>query len=282
MNGGERPNPHLVGETGLAPGLAGSAAQADEPSSGHAMPSVGEQRRARLARNEALFRNVNEQIDSLNDLGAALPSFPIVCECGAESCTESILVEKVVYEAARAHPERFLVRAGHLAEVDTAIEDHGEFLVVAKKPGLPRETAEATDPRGPTAHEAPTNVPNQIDDATARRLAENEAKFRDANERIEEAVQRLEPGALTLPFVCECGREDCLATLRVTIPEYERARRDPRYFLCSPGHEILGPGIGRVVEQTSKFVVMEKLGLAGEVAEELDPRARPDRQTATG
>src|SRR6187200_2016015 len=98
MNGGERPNPRSVGgETGLASGLPGSAAQADESLSGDAMPSVGEQRRARLARNEALFRNVNEQIDSLNDLGAALPSFPIVCECGAESCTESILVEKVVY-----------------------------------------------------------------------------------------------------------------------------------------------------------------------------------------
>ena len=266
---------------GLASGLPDST-HVDKPSSGDAMPSVGEQRRARLARNEALFRNVNEQIDSLNDLGAALPSFPIVCECGAESCTESIIVEKVVYEAVRAHPERFIVRAGHLAEVDTAIEDHGEFLVVAKKPGLPRETAEATDPRGPSSDEAPSSVSSEIDDAAARRLGENEAKFRDANERIEQAVQRLEPGAQTLPFVCECGREECLATLRITIPEYERARRGPRYFLCAPGHEIIGPGLGRVVEQTSKFVITEKLGLAGRVAEEQDPRADPDRHTAAG
>jgi len=71
-------------------------------------------------------------------------------------------------------------------------------------------------------------------------------------------------------------------TLRITLTEYERARRDPRYFLCTPGHEIVGPGIGRVVERTSKFVIMEKLGLAGDVAEERDPRAKPDRHTATG
>ena len=73
----------------MASRLPDSTAQVEKPSLGDAMPSVVDQRRARLARNEALFRNVNEQIDSLNDLGAALPSFPIVCECGAESCTES-------------------------------------------------------------------------------------------------------------------------------------------------------------------------------------------------
>jgi len=176
VNGRERPNSRSVGKQASASRLPDSTAQLDKPS-GDVTPSVSEQRRTRLARNEALFRNVNEQIDSLNDLGAALPRFPIVCECGAESCTESILVEKPVYEAVRTHPERFIVRAGHLAEVDTAIEDHGEFLVVAKEPGLPRETAEATDPRGPSSAETRSSVLGEIDEATARRLADNEASF---------------------------------------------------------------------------------------------------------
>ena len=112
-----------------------------------------------------------------------------------------------------------------------------------------------------------------VDDDIARRIAENEARFSDANERIEEAVLRPEPDALTLPFVCECRRLECLTTIRLTIAEYETAREDPRFFVCEPGHEILGPGLGRVVRKTSKFVIVEKLGEAGLVAERRDPRS---------
>ena len=45
--------------------------------------------RDRLARNEAVYRDVNEQIDALNSLGPALPRFPIVCECASEGCAET-------------------------------------------------------------------------------------------------------------------------------------------------------------------------------------------------
>ena len=34
-----------------------------------------------------------------------------------------------------------------------------------------------------------------------------------------------------------------------------------------------GDGIGRVLRRTSNFVIMEKLGLAGAIAEEHDPRS---------
>jgi hypothetical protein len=111
-----------------------------------------------------------------------------------------------------------------------------------------------------------------IDPGIARRIAENESRFRDANEKIEKAAQRLEPDAPSVPFVCECGRPDCFQTLRLTIVEYELARENPRYFVCVPGHEFTDGGLGRLVRETSGFVVAEKTGVAGAVAEERDPR----------
>jgi hypothetical protein len=109
------------------------------------------------------------------------------------------------------------------------------------------------------------------DPGMARRMAENESRFRDANEKIEEAARRLEPDGPSIPFVCECGRPDCFQTLRLTLDDYGLARENPRYFICVPGHQLTGNGLGRIVHETSKFVIAEKTGVAGAVAEERDP-----------
>ena len=219
----------------------------------------------RIARNEASFRETNEQIDALNEAGAQLPEIPIVCECGSDDCVLVLTVDAGKYDEVRGHPDRFLVKAGHeIPDVESVVERLGDFSVVEKHVGVPQQMAEGTDTR------AGTGV---VDDEMARRIAENEARFRDANERIEDAVLRLEPNAETIPFVCECGRPECLTTLRLTIAEYEAAREDPRFFLCEPGHEILGSRLGRVVRETPKVVIVEKLGEAGRVAEERDPRS---------
>jgi hypothetical protein len=220
-------------------------------------------RQARIARNEAAFRQTNEQIEALNAAGARAERFPIVCECGSETCAEVLMVEAEEYGAVRSDAHRFLIKPGHEAPDVEAVVDRGtDFVVVEKKPGLPQRLAEATDPR----------AGEDISPAVARRIAENESRFRDANERIEEAVLTHEVTTFTMPFVCECGREDCLKILRLTLAEYELARQGPRLFLCVPGHQIIGPGIARIVRETSKFVIIEKIGVAGAVAEELDPR----------
>ena len=97
-------------------------------------------------------------------------------------------------------------------------------------------------------------------------------RFRAANERIEDAGERFGVSESTLPFICECGRPTCVVVIRATIPEYEDVRADPRQFMCATGHEITADGIGRVVKEGRGFVVVEKLGVAGEVAEARDPR----------
>lgn|SRR5436190_16463232 len=118
--------------------------------------------------------------------------------------------------------------------------------------------------------ELPQTAP--ADEEFKRRIAENESRFRAANEKIEEGWQRLGKAEQTIPFTCECGRRDCMVVLRLTAGQYEQGRRNPRTFICAPGHEIVGDGIGRVVQEEASFVIVEKLGVAGAVAERADPR----------
>ena len=107
-----------------------------------------DEREERLVRNEALFREVNEQIDAPNEAGSQAELVPVVCECGSPGCTETFLVGRQAYEAVRAHPERFLIKPGHVFdEVEDVVERHPDWWVVAKKPGGPRRLAEQTDPR---------------------------------------------------------------------------------------------------------------------------------------
>ena len=122
---------------------------------------------------------------------------------------------------------------------------------------------------------ASPSLEEPLDDEAKRRIGENEARFRAANEKIEDAGVRLgvaDSSLPTLPFLCECGRPKCVVVIRATISEYEEVRERPRQFICAPGHQITTDGIGRLVKEGRGFVVVEKLGVAGDVAEETDPR----------
>ena len=114
-------------------------------------------------------------------------------------------------------------------------------------------------------------------DARQERRARNEALFREVNERIvelEDGITGFErDDSLLVGFVCECAKEDCGEPLEVTRGEYEAVRDDPRRFLVLPGHEDDEEEIARVVERHSHYLVVEKLGEAGETAIEQDPRS---------
>lgn len=101
------------------------------------------------------------------------------------------------------------------------------------------------------------------------RLASNEDVFRRVNEGI---VRGRWPGESDAPigFRCECARLGCNVLLALTLPEYKRVRANPRRFVLVPGHELLEAE--RVVEQRDQYVIVEKIGGAGERAQELDPR----------
>jgi hypothetical protein len=107
-----------------------------------------------------------------------------------------------------------------------------------------------------------------VDDATAEKLGRNNARFRAANDEIEEAAtdHGLED-ARPVPFICECSDGRCTTIIRLTLDEYREMRAHPRRFAHAPGHEEAMPGVVRPVERTDRYVVVEKLGPAGEAAD---------------
>jgi len=107
---------------------------------------------------------------------------------------------------------------------------------------------------------------------SAARRAKNESIFRDANEAIKQSAQEhgLTDGAAMIPFLCECEEEACTVIVRMTLPEYEQVRGQPRRFLLSPGHESEPD---RVISQGERFAVVEKTGEEGRLVAQYDPRS---------
>lgn len=110
---------------------------------------MSDERAARIGRNEALFREVNEQIDGLNrTISQAERTMHIVCECGDLACSAGLVVPLPAYEEVRADPARFFVQPGHEApDVEDVVEEQPGYTVVRKRPGTPERVAVETDPR---------------------------------------------------------------------------------------------------------------------------------------
>ena len=102
-----------------------------------------------------------------------------------------------------------------------------------------------------------------------QQAARNESAFRKVNEGID-AGRGLTEVDQELPFVCECGRLGCTEMIRLSVSTYQAVRRSGRRFIVRPDH--VEPESEKVVEEGDGYVVTEKTGIAGEKAEELDPR----------
>jgi hypothetical protein len=106
-------------------------------------------REERLAKNEALFRGVNERVREVK-VDAAHPEQRItfVCECGRETCLEEVELTLAEYEAARSVASQFIVKPGHeLADVERVLTESNRYSVVEKHEEE-AVVARETDPRG--------------------------------------------------------------------------------------------------------------------------------------
>lgn len=104
----------------------------------------------RKALNEAVFREVNEKIEELEHRFAIAEnqSLDIVCECDHIECAEPLSVDLEIYEKVRSEPTLFLLLPGHQdSSVEDVVDAGDNYLIVRKRPGVPREIAEQTDPR---------------------------------------------------------------------------------------------------------------------------------------
>jgi hypothetical protein len=108
---------------------------------------------------------------------------------------------------------------------------------------------------------------------SAERKARNEGVFREANEKLEQKAKVLlgADGETTIPFLCECPRQECTAVVLLTLAEYEVVRSVPERGLAKWDHE--DPEVEVVVEWNERFVMTEKFGRAGEVHAQRDPRS---------
>ena len=110
-------------------------------------------------------------------------------------------------------------------------------------------------------------------DPIAARVARNDARFREANERISSTAESMElDRSEVLPFLCECAEESCTTVLQLSQDEYEAVRAHPTHFINARGHADHGRGWVRVVDEFDRYTVVEKVGEAAEIVAELDPR----------
>jgi hypothetical protein len=107
-------------------------------------------------------------------------------------------------------------------------------------------------------------------DETRRRRAENEAVFREVNERIEDlaATFGLDRG---LDLICECGDASCTKRIEMDRGQYEELRSDSTTFAVVCGHEI--SDVEEIIARHGSYFVVRKVADdAREVAERTDRR----------
>lgn len=106
-------------------------------------------REKRLAKNESLFRSVNERIEEV-----AVPAgaddghqFEFFCECSNAGCNLLLPMTVSEYEQVRKDPRLFIVAPGHeLPEIETVVARARTYEVVAKQ-GDAAEFVTEHDPR---------------------------------------------------------------------------------------------------------------------------------------
>ena len=85
----------------------------------------------RLAKNEILFRSVNERLDDLAPPWSKTTDY--LCECSETSCAEIVELTQTEYERVRSRSTVFVVVPGHeRPEIEKVVEENEGFTLVEK------------------------------------------------------------------------------------------------------------------------------------------------------
>jgi hypothetical protein len=97
----------------------------------------------RLARNQALFREVNERIETTVGNSEAVE---FVCECSNTDCINTIELSVSEYERIRANATWFVIKPDHdIPQIERVVSQDDGYAVVEKF--VATGHMEATDPR---------------------------------------------------------------------------------------------------------------------------------------
>ncbi len=96
------------------------------------------------------------------------------------------------------------------------------------------------------------------------RIAHNESWSRSLNERHADRAGGIDAMA---GFRCECWQEDCAERIPLSGVDWRMVRAEPTRFAVAPKH--VARSSEAVVMAFPHFWIVEKFGVAGDVAEEL-------------
>jgi hypothetical protein len=102
----------------------------------------------RAARNEEIFRGVNDRIEEGAAQHGVETALPFHCECGRASCVDTIEIPPPVYERVIRERYRFVLSPGHQdAAIERVVERQPDYVVV-EKVGEAREQIDRDHPQG--------------------------------------------------------------------------------------------------------------------------------------
>lgn len=105
-------------------------------------------------------------------------------------------------------------------------------------------------------------------EAQQRRLAQNQALFREINSHVVELNENFEGFGHGSAFVCECANTECAETVELSRAEYERIRTNSRWFFVAASEEHVFSEVEEVIERNGRYYVVEKFEAGAEIADQ--------------
>jgi hypothetical protein len=103
--------------------------------------------------------------------------------------------------------------------------------------------------------------------SSGERAARNQSLYRAVNERVKEINEAFDGLGSLGDWICECANPECTAPVSLTHEEYEAVRTRPTCFFVLPDDAHLLSDVEDVVERHERYWVVEKVGVAAELAE---------------
>lgn len=94
-----------------------------------------DERLERIAKNEAVLRAVNRELEQAEEEagGTADQLIEGLCECGRQGCSGVLTLTVTEYESVHSQNDRFIVLRGHEnPEIERVVEERESYLVVDK------------------------------------------------------------------------------------------------------------------------------------------------------
>lgn len=99
----------------------------------------------RIAKNEAVLRAANRELEQADKEVGGDGVLDVLCECGQEGCSGVISMAIAEYDSLHAQDDRFVVVPGHEnPEIETVVDRRESYLVVDKF-GEAEEIAEKSE-----------------------------------------------------------------------------------------------------------------------------------------